>query len=522
MGIIFHGQKYAKVLISALLIFFLFCSPLFSRTMTQIIPTVTITEEYSDNYFQTENNRLEEYITSYALGFSVGYLSKTNEIYLAYNPEYKDYKELNNRDGFEHNASLDGDFNPSKYTNIKAHLAYTSASQDDTGEGFRGDSWENTVSLSATSQLSKNTDTYLSQLYTNSFDQDVRTGTYKEHEENQTNIGISNRFGEKDEMGLNFLYAFNDYKNSAEDEYIKYRPSAFITYWMTPLNGLDSKIYYEKKELTDETKNIEIYEGNIRYLRKFSKHFDGYLKYRHYFSEEDSENHSIYHPSAGFDWIVTENSRISLGLGVLFHEWDNRESSTDPFIDLDIYKTFDFSKRGSLTFSGSSGYEESSGEDINEGFSTYYQAGLDLNYQLLKRLSSTLSGSYKVNEFHESAGNQDDKTNTYDAVFRLNYQVLKNLSSNFFGSYSQTEYHELASDRKDIETTFGGGVYWNPLKWLRINFTGTHTEFETDTSARGDYEENKVTFSVSFIPRKPVSIINSPLRRTSENEMEID
>ena len=519
MGIHFYGQKYITIFITVFLIFLTSCSSSFSRTITQIIPTVTITEDYNDNYFQTQNNKQEEYITTYDLGFSVGFLDKTNEIYLEYHPEYEDYKNLDNRDGFVHNATLDGDFNPSKHTNINAHLAYTSDSQNDNEAAYQGDSWQNSASLSGTSQLSKNTLVSLSQLYTNSYDQNVRTGTYKEHQENSTNAGITHQFGKKDKMGLNFIYAFDDYKSSDEDEYTRYSPSAFITYWMTPLNGLDSNISYENTTYENSINDIQIYEGDIRYLRKYSKHLDGYLKYSHYYSDEDAGDHTIYNPSAGFDWQMTEDSKISLGLGVLFQEWENEKNSTDLFLDLDMYKTFNFSKKGSLTLTGSSGYEDSGGEDINQGFSIYYQAGFDLNYQLLKRMSSNLSGSYQVNDYQGSNDN-NSKTNTYQAGFQLNYQVLKSLSSNLFGSYSQNEYNELTSDRMDDETTLGGGFSWNPLKWLQFNLTYTYTDFDTDTNERGDYKENKATFSVSFIPVRPVRIVNSPARQALDNKNE--
>jgi len=400
-----YGQKYYLIAMSAFLILFFSSSPAFSRMITQIIPTVTITEEYSDNYFQTNENKFEEYITSYGLGFSVGFLQKTSKIYLAYNPKYKDYRYLDERDGFEHIASFDGEFNPTKHTSINAHVAYTSASQDDNEEEYAGDTWENTAQIIANHQMTKNTDITFSQSYSHTFDQDERTGTYKEHTVNETSGGITNQFGPKDTMGMNFLYEFDDYKNSDEDEYTLYRPSAFITYWMTPLNGLDSAISYENKQFDDSYNDIETYEGHIRYLRKYSKHFDGYVKYRHYYSDKDSGDHTIYHPSAGFDWQTSEDSRVSLGLGVLFQKWENRKDSTDPFLDIDAYKTYRF-KRGSLTLTGASGYSESTGEDINQGFSTYYQAGVDLNYQLLKRLSSNLYGSCKFDDYHgSSSGN---------------------------------------------------------------------------------------------------------------------
>ncbi|MBU2626981.1 MAG: hypothetical protein KKE61_00030, partial [Proteobacteria bacterium] len=473
---ILQSQKGTIVAISALLIILVPCSSSFSRTLTQLTPTLTITEEYNDNYLKTENNKQEEFITSYGLGFSVGFLNKKSNIYLAYNPKYEDYKNFNSRDGFVHNASLDGKFTPSKFTNINAHLAYTSASQDN---DYTGKTWENSALISGDSQLTKNTNVNFSQSYSNRFDEQVRTGTYNEHTVNRTSGGITNQFGEKDRVGANFSYEFDNYKNSDADEHTKYSPSGFITYWLTPLNGLDSKLAYEKTDFDTSTSDIETYTGHLRYLRKFSKHFDGYLKYRHSYSQRESGDHHIFHPSVGFDWEVTKDSGISLGVGLLFHKWDNNNNdSTDPFLDLDAYKIFNFSERGSLSITGSSGYSEAGDSAASLGYTTYYKAGFQLNYQLLKRVSSNLFGSYRYDEFHESAVN-----------------------------------------RKDNRLNLGGGLSWLPLKWLRFNASYSYTDFNTDTNQRGDYAENRATVSVSFIPVLPVRLNASPSRQFVESEI---
>ncbi|MDA8134494.1 MAG: hypothetical protein M0T82_07710, partial [Desulfobacteraceae bacterium] len=77
-------QKYGPVVISILLVLFLSPSVAFSKMVTQIVPSLTISEEYSDNYLKTAANKQEEYITSYGLGFTLGFLDKKSEIYLAY------------------------------------------------------------------------------------------------------------------------------------------------------------------------------------------------------------------------------------------------------------------------------------------------------------------------------------------------------------------------------------------------------------------------------------------------------
>jgi hypothetical protein len=478
-------KKYGPALISVLLVIFIPYSIAFSKMITQIIPTLTISEEYSDNYLKTDINKQEEYITSYRLGFTIGFLEKNSEIYLAYNPVYKDYKNLDNRDGLLHNVSLDGKFAPTRFTDLNAHVAYTSNNDNNAGE-----SWQNIASVFGNTRIFKNTVLDYSESYSRNFNQQERTGTYREHDINRTSAGLTHQFGKNDRVGARFLYSFDKSATADADDHKKYRPSVFATYWLTPLNGLDSNLYYENTDFDTSSNDIQTYSGHLRYLRKFSKHFDGYLKYRHSYSERDTGNHTIYHPSVGFDWQVTEDSGISLGIGALFHEWDNaNKDKTDPFLDMDAYKIFNFSRRGSLSITASSGYSEAGDssetaspgtgtESASLGFRTYYQAGAQLNYQLQKQLSSNVFSSYRLND-----------------------------------------YQETGVDRKDNRLTMGGGLSWLPLRWLQFRLTYTYTDFETDTTARGDYTENRAFLSVSFIPKQPVRMDFTPSRQSLETEV---
>lgn len=472
---IFFLKKNGVILIIVLSILFFPYTNAFSKMVTQIIPTVTISEEYSDNYLKTKTDKQEEYITTYGLGFSIGFIDKLSEIYFAYNPEYKDYKNLNDRDGLLHKATLDGDFNPTKFTNIRTQLAYSGNSDNNTGEA-----WHNSASLYGNTQIAKNTIINYSESYSRNFDQQERTGNYREHDTNRTMAGLTNQFGENDRIGANFVYSFDKSLTSDADEHKKYMPSVFVTYWFTPLNGLDSNLSYENTDFDLSSNDIKTYSGHIRYLRKFSKHFDGYIKYRHSYSERETGDHQIYHPSVGFDWEVTKDSGISMGIGVLFHEWENTNNdSMNPFFDIDAYKIFEFSKRGSLSITGSSGYTEASDTAASLGFSTYYQAGAQLNYQLRKQLSS-----------------------------------------NLFGSYRLTDYQESAVDRKDNYLSVGCGFSWLPLRWLQFRLSYTHTDFNTDADAqRGDYKENRALLSVHFIPVHPVRLDFLPSRQSLETEL---
>ena len=445
-----------------------------ARMVTQIVPTLTVTEEYTDNYFQTGTDPFEEWTTSYELGFSVGFLNKRSQIYLEYNPEYTDYKNLNERDGLDHNASLSAACQVTRHTSAKADISYDGHDGNNTGE-----SWEHSASASVDSQLTKTVKTSLGYDYSNSFDQQLRTGEYKEHQTNKASASIRKAFGPQNSIGANFSYETDDYKNSDVDEYESYEPSAFLNYWFTRRDGFETNLEYEDRKFDTAAGNdFETIAGDIRYIRKFNRHLDGYVKYRHYISNKKDGDYVIYHPSAGVDWGITEDSGVSIGAGILFYDRDNDNGdSADPFLDLNAYKVFNFSPKGSLSIIGSSSYGESDDEAASLGYNITYEAGFSLSYMLARRLSSQLFGSYKLQQFKETVDRQDD---TYEV---------------------------------------GGGLTWNPLKWLQIGADATHTNFKTDDASREDYEENTITVYVRFIPERPIRPDKVLSRRSLEKEL---
>lgn len=451
-------------------------SSISAKTTFQIVPTLTISEEYSDNYFKSATHKQEEFITSYELGFSMGFSDLTKKVYLSYSPVYKDYKNLNDRDKLEHKVSVDGEFMPTKYTNLEAHLYY-----DGSSDNYQGDAWRNDASIKGTTQVKKNTQLTYGYDYSNRFDEQLRTGIYKEHALHTGKAGLSHKYGKKNILKVTFLYEFDDYKELDPDEYTNYEPAGYFSYWFTPKTGIDSNFSFRNKDFIDGFNDIKTYSGDIRYIYNISKNLDAYLKYRHSYSETQFYDHHILHPSVGVDWDITDDSGVTLGLGALFNQWSNdNDDSTDPFIDLDAYKTFDFNRRASLTVTGSSGYSDSGEEAASLGYNIYYQAG-----------------------------------------YQLNYQLLKQLSSNLFGFYRSVEFYETLDARRDEMLTLGAGLSWGPLKWLKLNLNYSFTDYSTNSFQRDDYTENRVFFSVNLIPETPIKP-NNNLSRTSFDKMIYD
>ena len=471
-------QKACNRLMTFLLCLFMPASVAYAGMVTQLTPTLTVTEEYKDNYFQTGEGveDEEEWVTTYELGFSIGFLSKRSQIYLNYNPEYNDYKNLSDRDSLDQNGSLSGTIQATKHTTAKADIVY-----DGHDGNHDGDSWEHSANASVDSQLTKTVNTSLAYDYSNSFTEQLRTGEYKENTVHNGNVAIRKTFGAKSSMGADCSYETIRYKDSDADEYESYEPTAFLTYWFTRLDAVETNLEYTNKKFdTLSTNDYETYAGDIRYIRQFTKHLDGYIKYRHYLSEREDGDHVIYHPSIGFDWDITEDSGISLGAGVLFDRWDDdtNEDSEEPFFDINAYKVFNFSRKGSLSITGSSSYEESDDEAASLGYTINYQAGFSLNYMIAKRLSSSLFASYKLQDFKEED-----------------------------------------VDRQDDTFEVGGGLTWSPLKWLQVRANVSHVDFKTDDALRHDYEENTVTVFVRLIPEKPIRPDKEPSRSSLEKEI---
>ncbi|MCP4671249.1 MAG: outer membrane beta-barrel protein [Desulfobacula sp.] len=475
-----HKRKKNTPAFFVILLIFLF-NPftLEAKFITQLVPTLSITEEYTDNYFKTENDKFEEYTTTYGLGFSLGFLEKKHKIYLNYNPEYKDFKYLDDYDGLDHIISLDGNSTPSKYSNISYGLLF----EDLNAERY-GQSSESSTYANGDVQATKNTGLHFSQKYARIFDEQERTGFYREYDQNNTSAGVVYDFGKNDAFGFDYEYSFRDYTTANIDSHTKHQPSAFINYWFKPQLGLDSNFYYSNIDYDAVLgADKKTYSGDVRLLKKFTKYLGSYVKYRQTYTDEKYlGTYQTYFPSIGIDWQPTDDSGIILGVGLLFHNWEDRLVQTDyddtePFVEFDMYKVFDFSKRGSFSITGSSGYDETDDEAASLGFRIYYRAGCVYTYQLTRRVSTDITTSY---------------------------------SSNI--------YKEPIEDRTDNEFNFRAGLSWSPLRWLRLSASYIFTDFDS-TSSRQDYRENKGLLSVSFIPVTPIRFDAPATRKALEEKI---
>ncbi|MFH2060885.1 MAG: outer membrane beta-barrel protein [Pseudomonadota bacterium] len=436
---IIKKEIFIEALIFGLLILsFFFTTPALCANQ-QIIPSFSVSEEYTDNFNRTKDNKDSEFTTRYSPGIAYSIIDKKYSLNFDYNPTYKDNVDNNEYDAWDHRALFAAEFQPSKNTQIN-----------------------------------------ISDNFNRSSNRSARTNAYGTHDTNSASASLSYQFGKKDRMSLSYTYAFDDYEEANQDEFKRHNPTAYFSYWLTPQWGIDLNGSYSKTDNEISLDDPETIRGDIRLLKNMDKNLDIYIKYAHSYTEKSSGDQMVLNPSVGFDWKPTEDSGIVLGGGMLFQDYEGQSGSDSEkfFIEFDIYKDFSFSQRNNLSITGSSSYNDIDETASSLGFTISYEAGLMHTYKLTKRLTSQLSGSYKLSEYDEPTINREDKS------FRL-----------------------------------GAGLVWAPLKWLTANLRYGFEDFTSDSSSREDYQENKVTFSISLRPSGPVRLDQSNDRQVLEDRL---
>ena len=408
-----------------LIITFIFTIPGFCAKK-QFTPSVSITEKYTDNFHQTQNNKDDEFSTQYKAGFSFGVIDKQNSLFLEYSPQYTDYMD---QDGH--------------------------------------DSWNHTASLNAVLQKSKNTRFTFSDSFNRSLSRTVRTNSFEKHDTNTATAALNHQFGKKDSYNLSYTYTFDDYDNANQDEFKTHRPSAYLAYWFSPQFGIDLNASYSKTDYEISSDNLETLKGDLRFIKKINRHLGAYVKYAHTHTDQNTGDHVVYNPSAGLDWQPTDDSSIVIGGGVLFQKYENNsnDDSEKLFLEFDIYKNFSFSKRNNLSVTGSSSYNDIDDEASSLGFTISHRIGFLHSYKLTKKLTSEVNGSYNLSDYDEPGVDREDKTLNLGAG--LNWSPLKWLKCNF--SYGFTDFNTSDTTREDYqEHTASVSISVIPSESLRI------------------------------------------------------
>ncbi len=380
------------------------------------LPRMSVSGEYTDNFFLTEDNEEDEFITVISLGFTTELLWQHSGIELSYDPAYAIYNEFSENDTWRHNALLYGWSDLTRNNRLEIRDSFV-RTEDPFGEEdiyyLRSDD----PAIGADPTLRTSRDPYI---------------------RNTASLRFTNRFGENDSVYLEYAHGILENEDKTLEDNTRHIPSAGLTYWFTPQWGSELTLSYtnaeyeREDEFVDEpSDDFEQANGSIRLIKRFTRQFEGHLAYSHVYVdfETTEEDYQIYNPSIGFDYSIAQDKRIAIDVGYFFQDNDKRAGDIDDesgiTADAVFEKTF---QRSSISLLGAGGYDEAFFGAENLGLSIFYEAGLEAEYNITRRVTGDIFGSYRQDKYEDEIPTRTDKTTHGGAG--LSYTYERWLSSN--------------------------------------------------------------------------------------------
>jgi len=399
---VFQKSYYLRLSAFICVLFLLSASPSFGF-QTTFTPRLTISGEYNDNIFLTENNKEYDYITSISPGITFEIFEKRYGASLSYAPSYVHYDKLSENDTWRQNASLSGWSDLSKHTKLTINDTFVRTEDPNSGEdpGIKEDT-----------TIRRNREPY----YTNS-----------------SSLNLSHKFSEYDSIGFGYLHSFLENTDPGIEDNERHNPSVTYSHKFNPYLSLDTGASYTRGDF-EVSDNFDNWNGSISLANKFTKYLSGSIRYSHTIMDYrgNTEDYKVYDPSIGISYIIAEDTFISMNVGYFIQDRENSDDESGLTLNGSLGKTWEF-KRGSINATGSSGYEESYFGSENLGFNRYYRAQASANYRIAKSLTGNISSSFRRNKYINQDDNRADRLKSAGAGLTFNPITIRwlHLSLNY-------------------------------------------------------------------------------------------
>ncbi len=279
---------------------------------------------------------------------------------------------------------------------------------------------------------------------------------------NTTTVGLINQFGAEDTVELRYEYYILENEDDTVEDSSYQRPSLLLTYWLSPNRyAMEVEGTYTVSDF-DVSENFEELGARLRFTRRFGRHLDVYVEYIHEYFDylSEGEDYQVYNPIIGFIWAEQANTLLSSSFGYFYR--DNENQDDDDGIVGDVELVYTYAADNAFTFGGSVGYDRSSFDADNLGFSTFYEFRGSVTHRLMRRLTATVDASYRDDAFIDETPN-----------------------------------------REDITRTVGAGVTFQVLPWMLFDLEYEHRQVDSTEDA-DDYTENRGSIFVRLAPPQPI------------------
>ncbi len=409
-------------------------------------PQITVSEEYTDNLFNSESNEKDDLITTISPRFSAELSGKYGGAELSYAPGAVFYDKYTEYNTWRHNVALTGWKEIARNTRLEFRDSFMRTEDPDgMGEDIVDGDGDEEPLIEADRTVRKGREPY----YTNA-----------------AGLTLSHQFGADDSVYLGYLYGILRNEDPEEEDNDRHTLSTGIAYRFTPHIGIDTNVSYTRGLFSGDSDDTDEWQGSIRLTRSFSRNFDGFVQYAHtYFDYKgDDEDYQVYDSSVGIDYVFSEDAHLSLSLGYFIQDREVSEDETGLSINGVLGKTWTF-RRGSINLTGSTGYDSAEFGAENLGFTIYQQAGC-----------------------------------------RSEYGFTRQLRGNIYGSYRRDKYVNTEDDRKDRTRNLGAGLTFQPERWVALRLDYSYSVIDSTENENGS-RENRVFLSVTLSLSRPFRVV---------------
>jgi len=387
---------------------------------------ISVSETYDDNINLEKDNKEDDWITSITPGLTLTVMTEETEVNLDYDLSFVLYARNKDNNTVRHSLTLSG----LKGIPIAEHLTL------DLDESFQVS--EDPIEIS-----------------------DYVTSERRSRERYYRNTAggrINYHFGEGDFFYAGFHHILLENDDPSLEDSQHYRPMAGFTYWFDIRNGVSLDYSYTRGEF-DVSEDFDQHRSSATYTHRFSPRTQTNLSYSYdSFDYEEiredyvgiREDYVVHSSSLGLSHQLTEQVSGSISGGYYVQDREQSDDTSGFIGNASLDGTFRFEK-GAFTLNGSSGYRQQFFEAENLGFSKYYEASANFSYQLLERLSTTLSGFYTRDDYKEAVPDRED--DTWGGSAALNCLLFHWLSGSLSYQYRQMDSSIGANDYIDNRVT---------------------------------------------------------------------
>jgi hypothetical protein len=436
------SMEHPKVIQGAFLIWIAGCFLLLegcSGYRTTFMPTVAMTEEFTDNVRLSSEDPESDIISSVSPGFTLASASRSRDFTLHYSPS------------FTHYALTDTDMSLRHIATTTAVNRFSERSRLEFNDSF---SRTDDPMVERRLELTRSDTPQPPQ-------DDTRRDSREPYYSNFASFRYRHDLGADDYFtaGLSSNILRNE-DPTVEDSTMT-EPSLGLTYWFSPRYGIETLASFTRGDFSLDTNSFNEYVLSNRFMRRFEHNLDLFVRYVNtrmdFFGEE--ADYMVHDGTVGVDYHLSEATFFSLSTGYFIRDTDGETPETGYVLRGDMAKRF---SRGAVRLSGGTGYQQTFFGAENLGFTQYYDAAIGGNYQLTQRLTASGQVTYTHNIYMDQADRKDD---LIAVEASLQYVIGPWLTSTLRVAHRQLDSDEASEAYEENRVSLSFGL--TPIRsWL--------------------------------------------------------